>query len=127
MKSKMIALALMMAYGAAFAGRNSVTCESIDPTFYPQYLVEVELFDVTHPGYYLMTVHRTDDGFPGPITIELKKEGPGKISPSGTFSMSTEDGTKLKIRRRPNGVLKGVMDINVFGEMDRNVELVCKR
>ena|SRR3989338_6701272 len=114
MKSKIIVLALMTTLGTAFARESLVRCESIDPTFYPQYQVEVELFDVTHPGYYLVAIHRTDDGFPGPITMELKKEGPGKISEQGTGYVSTEDGTKLKIRRLPNEVLKGIMDINVY-------------
>ena len=130
MKKLVFVASLSLFCGSAFAlPKPLVTCKSIDVTFRHFYKVKVFQFDVTHPGYYGVTIEKTVD-FAGNHIETITKEGPGQITAknflvefgeyrNGRFVKSNENigGQKLG-----NGFLKGEMNLTD----DPEVELFCR-
>ena len=99
-----------------------LTCSSIDPTFSPNYGVKIRTFDVTYPGSYFVEISETDaNGFPGPVTVQHRREAHGNELTQGVGKLVFKDGA-IDIMQLDSGELKGSM---TFGA-DDNIELSCQ-
>lgn len=120
MKSIKLAITGLFAVATMAMARPEVTCQSIDATFRPFYMVEIQLFDVTHPGFYGVTIIKTID-LAGTKQKVMRREGQGKITSKGFFVDFIDQSGKIEGKALSNGLLKGELLLG-----NKREELSCQ-
>lgn len=102
-------------------------CSSPDSTFLPFYGVTVSRV-TTNVNLHVLSIDVTEDGFPGPITQNVRKTAPVSAPGGELVEYVVGDGTRLSINTNSGGALffPASLDLEFNGVLVRNIELVCQ-